>query len=153
MFPTVSVQSRGWICWLTAPVQCAIHLLPPVGRDAQLHPCSPMPAGSRFAVLNVFDILPPLQLLLYERNWLNRWKMTVLHEGEGSITNIKWRANLIAWANNMVSMQPVSGQFAKYYVSLKIKIKISYLISFRGLKSMISVRNSASQMCCGTMCI
>lgn len=58
----------------------------------------------------------PLQLLLYERNWLNRWKMSVLHEGEGSITNIKWRANLIAWANNVVSAQPVSGQFAQYYV-------------------------------------
>lgn len=45
----------------------------------------------------------------------------------------------------------VSGQFAKYYVSLKNKIKMSHLISCRGLKSMISVRNSASQMCCGTM--
>ncbi|XP_023280539.1 vacuolar protein sorting-associated protein 41 homolog, partial [Seriola lalandi dorsalis] len=40
-------------------------------------------------------------LLLYEKNWLNRWKTSVLHEGEGSITNIKWRANLIAWANNV----------------------------------------------------
>ncbi|XP_063778599.1 vacuolar protein sorting-associated protein 41 homolog isoform X1 [Pseudophryne corroboree] len=41
------------------------------------------------------------KLLLYERTWLNRWKTTVLHEGEGNITNIKWRGNLIAWANNM----------------------------------------------------
>uniref|UniRef100_A0A4W4EV85 Vacuolar protein sorting-associated protein 41 homolog n=1 Tax=Electrophorus electricus TaxID=8005 RepID=A0A4W4EV85_ELEEL len=41
------------------------------------------------------------KLLLYERNWLNRWKMSTLHEGEGTITNIKWRANLIAWANNV----------------------------------------------------
>ncbi|TMS08967.1 Vacuolar protein sorting-associated protein 41-like protein [Larimichthys crocea] len=41
------------------------------------------------------------KLLLYERNWLNRWKTSVLHEGEGSITNIQWRANLIAWANNV----------------------------------------------------
>uniref|UniRef100_A0A7N8Y8R9 Vacuolar protein sorting-associated protein 41 homolog n=1 Tax=Mastacembelus armatus TaxID=205130 RepID=A0A7N8Y8R9_9TELE len=40
-------------------------------------------------------------LLLYERNWLNRWKTSVLHEGEGTITNIQWRANLIAWANNV----------------------------------------------------
>uniref|UniRef100_A0AAY4C2X2 Vacuolar protein sorting-associated protein 41 homolog n=1 Tax=Denticeps clupeoides TaxID=299321 RepID=A0AAY4C2X2_9TELE len=40
-------------------------------------------------------------LLLYERNWLNRWKTSILHEGEGTITNIKWRANLIAWANNV----------------------------------------------------
>uniref|UniRef100_A0A7N6AL36 Vacuolar protein sorting-associated protein 41 homolog n=1 Tax=Anabas testudineus TaxID=64144 RepID=A0A7N6AL36_ANATE len=41
------------------------------------------------------------KLLLYERNWLNRWKTCVLHEGEGTITNIQWRANLIAWANNV----------------------------------------------------
>ncbi|KAK7123924.1 hypothetical protein R3I93_022129 [Phoxinus phoxinus] len=41
------------------------------------------------------------KLLLYERNWLNRWKTSVLHEGEGNITNVKWRGNLIAWANNV----------------------------------------------------
>ncbi|KAF3703710.1 Vacuolar protein sorting-associated protein 41 -like protein S53 [Channa argus] len=41
------------------------------------------------------------KLLLYERNWLNRWKTSVLHEGEGTITSIQWRANLIAWANNV----------------------------------------------------
>lgn len=41
------------------------------------------------------------KLLMYERNWLNRWKTSVLHEGEGMITNVKWRANLIAWANNV----------------------------------------------------
>ncbi|XP_072108209.1 vacuolar protein sorting-associated protein 41 homolog isoform X1 [Mobula birostris] len=40
------------------------------------------------------------KLLLYERNWLNRWKMTVLHEGEGTITNVKWRGSLIAWSNS-----------------------------------------------------
>uniref|UniRef100_A0A8C7WCE7 Vacuolar protein sorting-associated protein 41 homolog n=1 Tax=Oncorhynchus mykiss TaxID=8022 RepID=A0A8C7WCE7_ONCMY len=40
-------------------------------------------------------------LLLYEKNWLNRWKTSTLHEGEGTITNVQWRANLIAWANNM----------------------------------------------------
>lgn len=47
------------------------------------------------------------KLLLYERNWLNRWKTSVIHEGEGSITNIQWRANLIAWANNVVSTLPL----------------------------------------------
>uniref|UniRef100_A0AAR2J862 Vacuolar protein sorting-associated protein 41 homolog n=1 Tax=Pygocentrus nattereri TaxID=42514 RepID=A0AAR2J862_PYGNA len=41
------------------------------------------------------------KLLLYERNWLNRWKTSTLHEGEGTITNVKWRANLIAWANSV----------------------------------------------------
>uniref|UniRef100_A0A8C7R302 Vacuolar protein sorting-associated protein 41 homolog n=1 Tax=Oncorhynchus mykiss TaxID=8022 RepID=A0A8C7R302_ONCMY len=41
------------------------------------------------------------KLLLYERNWLNRWKTSTLHEGEGTINNVQWRANLIAWANNV----------------------------------------------------
>ncbi|MGH0121102.1 UNVERIFIED_CONTAM: hypothetical protein FKN15_070771 [Acipenser sinensis] len=41
------------------------------------------------------------KLQLYERNWLNRWKTLTLHEGEGTITNIKWKANLIAWANSV----------------------------------------------------
>uniref|UniRef100_A0A8C7L002 Vacuolar protein sorting-associated protein 41 homolog n=1 Tax=Oncorhynchus kisutch TaxID=8019 RepID=A0A8C7L002_ONCKI len=41
------------------------------------------------------------KLLLYERNWLKRWKTSTLHEGEGTITNVRWRANLIAWANNV----------------------------------------------------
>ncbi|XP_032875860.1 vacuolar protein sorting-associated protein 41 homolog isoform X1 [Amblyraja radiata] len=41
------------------------------------------------------------KLLLYERNWLNRWKMTVIHEGEGTVTNVKWRGSLIAWSNGV----------------------------------------------------
>ncbi|XP_073534361.1 vacuolar protein sorting-associated protein 41 homolog [Phyllobates terribilis] len=41
------------------------------------------------------------KLILYERTWLNRWKTTILHEAEGTITNIKWRGNFIAWSNNM----------------------------------------------------
>ncbi|XP_072427274.1 vacuolar protein sorting-associated protein 41 homolog [Chiloscyllium punctatum] len=41
------------------------------------------------------------KLLLYERNWLNRWKTTILHEGEGTISNIKWRGNLVAWSNSV----------------------------------------------------
>ncbi|KAM3928991.1 vacuolar protein sorting-associated protein 41 homolog [Leptodactylus fuscus] len=40
------------------------------------------------------------RLILYERTWLNRWKTTILHEGEGTITNLKWKGNLIAWAND-----------------------------------------------------
>uniref|UniRef100_A0A674CTS4 Vacuolar protein sorting-associated protein 41 homolog n=1 Tax=Salmo trutta TaxID=8032 RepID=A0A674CTS4_SALTR len=50
------------------------------------------------------------KLLLYERNWLNRWKTSTLHEGEGTITNIQWRANLIAWRvilNRRVDMSGV----------------------------------------------
>ncbi|XP_051024063.1 vacuolar protein sorting-associated protein 41 homolog isoform X2 [Acomys russatus] len=41
------------------------------------------------------------KLLLFERTWMNRWKSSVLHEGEGNIRSVKWRGHLIAWANNM----------------------------------------------------
>ncbi|XP_023569135.1 vacuolar protein sorting-associated protein 41 homolog [Octodon degus] len=41
------------------------------------------------------------KLLLFERSWMNRWKSSVLHEGEGNIRSVKWRGHLIAWANNM----------------------------------------------------
>uniref|UniRef100_A0A5F8HDC8 VPS41 subunit of HOPS complex n=1 Tax=Monodelphis domestica TaxID=13616 RepID=A0A5F8HDC8_MONDO len=41
------------------------------------------------------------KLVLFERSWMSRWKSSVLHEGEGNIRNVKWRGNLIAWANNM----------------------------------------------------
>ncbi|XP_041045619.1 vacuolar protein sorting-associated protein 41 homolog isoform X2 [Carcharodon carcharias] len=41
------------------------------------------------------------KLMLYERNWLNRWKTTILHEGEGTIMNVKWRGNLVAWSNSV----------------------------------------------------
>ncbi|XP_048367400.1 vacuolar protein sorting-associated protein 41 homolog [Sphaerodactylus townsendi] len=41
------------------------------------------------------------KLLLYEKTWMNRWKPSILHEGEGTIRNVKWKGNLIAWANNM----------------------------------------------------
>uniref|UniRef100_S4RIT6 Vacuolar protein sorting-associated protein 41 homolog n=1 Tax=Petromyzon marinus TaxID=7757 RepID=S4RIT6_PETMA len=40
------------------------------------------------------------KLYLCERGWLGKQKLTVLHQGEGIITTIKWRANLIAWANS-----------------------------------------------------
>uniref|UniRef100_A0A3P9KGQ5 Vacuolar protein sorting-associated protein 41 homolog n=1 Tax=Oryzias latipes TaxID=8090 RepID=A0A3P9KGQ5_ORYLA len=43
----------------------------------------------------------PVKICAKKLNWLNRWKTVVLHEGEGTITNIQWRANLIAWANNV----------------------------------------------------
>lgn len=33
---------------------------------------------------------------------MNRWKSSVLHEGEGNIRSVKWKGHLIAWANNMV---------------------------------------------------
>ncbi|XP_015273395.1 PREDICTED: vacuolar protein sorting-associated protein 41 homolog [Gekko japonicus] len=41
------------------------------------------------------------KLLLYEKTWMSRWKPSILHEGEGTIRNVKWKGNLIAWANNM----------------------------------------------------
>uniref|UniRef100_A0AAY4C1E3 Vacuolar protein sorting-associated protein 41 homolog n=1 Tax=Denticeps clupeoides TaxID=299321 RepID=A0AAY4C1E3_9TELE len=63
------------------------------GKVVALHP--------QFSKSNKQFVTGGNKLLLYERNWLNRWKTSILHEGEGTITNIKWRANLIAWANNV----------------------------------------------------
>uniref|UniRef100_A0A8C4NBS6 Vacuolar protein sorting-associated protein 41 homolog n=1 Tax=Eptatretus burgeri TaxID=7764 RepID=A0A8C4NBS6_EPTBU len=40
------------------------------------------------------------KLLLCERAWLGRQKMLTLHQGEGTISTIKWRTDLIAWANS-----------------------------------------------------
>ncbi|KAJ7699646.1 hypothetical protein B0H17DRAFT_1049120 [Mycena rosella] len=38
-------------------------------------------------------------LVLHEKGWLGH-KETVLHQGEGPIWQIRWRGNLIAWAND-----------------------------------------------------
>jgi vacuolar protein sorting-associated protein 41 len=43
-------------------------------------------------------------LVMYEKGWLGH-KETVLHKGEGPIWHIRWRGNLIAWANDLVSIQ------------------------------------------------
>ncbi|XP_041366904.1 vacuolar protein sorting-associated protein 41 homolog [Gigantopelta aegis] len=41
------------------------------------------------------------KLILNEKvGFLGRHKMSVLHQGEGPIRNIKWRGDLIAWAND-----------------------------------------------------
>ncbi|XP_012888456.1 PREDICTED: vacuolar protein sorting-associated protein 41 homolog [Dipodomys ordii] len=60
------------------------------------------------------------KLLLFERSWMNRWKSSVLHEGEGNIRSVKWRGHLIAWANNMVQqlMSRAVSQFeTEFYIS------------------------------------
>ncbi|OXB54646.1 hypothetical protein ASZ78_003478 [Callipepla squamata] len=59
------------------------------------------------------------KLLLYERGWMNRWKPSVLHEGEGNIRNVKWRGHLIAWANNM---------------EFVILNKVLFCLNFQGVK-------------------
>lgn len=66
------------------------------------------------------------KLLLYEKNWLNRWKTSTLHEGEGTITNVQWRANLIAWANNMVSKD--NRQSYRYVATRNMVISLCGLI-------------------------
>ncbi len=43
-------------------------------------------------------------LVMHEKGWLGH-KETVLHRGEGPIWHIRWRGNLIAWANDLVSVQ------------------------------------------------
>ncbi|KAI0351535.1 vacuolar protein sorting-associated protein 41 [Trametes cingulata] len=39
-------------------------------------------------------------LVLHEKGWLG-YKETVLHSGEGPIWQVRWRENLIAWANDL----------------------------------------------------
>ena len=40
-------------------------------------------------------------LVLHEKGWLG-YKETILHSGEGPIWQVRWRDNLIAWANDPV---------------------------------------------------
>ena len=40
-------------------------------------------------------------LILHEKGWLG-YKETVLHSGEGPIWQVRWRENLVAWANDLV---------------------------------------------------
>ena len=44
-------------------------------------------------------------LILHEKGWLG-YKETVLHSGEGPIWQVRWRDNLIAWANDLVRFLP-----------------------------------------------
>lgn len=109
-------------------MQCAVHLLPSVGEAAQLHPWVAVDLRCK----QCFPVVSSSKLLLYERNWLNRWKTSVLHEGEGSITNIQWRVNLIAWANNVVSDQ--SQETIKHTVLNVKMLKSVFPDFFKGVK-------------------
>lgn len=40
-------------------------------------------------------------LTLHEKGWLG-YKETILHSGEGPIWQVRWRDNLVAWANELV---------------------------------------------------
>ena len=42
-------------------------------------------------------------LVLHEKGWLG-YKETILHSGEGPIWQVRWRENLVAWANDLVSL-------------------------------------------------
>ena len=41
-------------------------------------------------------------LVLREKGWLG-YKETTIHQGEGPIWQVRWRAHLVAWANDNVS--------------------------------------------------
>ncbi|KAH3717295.1 hypothetical protein DPMN_060078 [Dreissena polymorpha] len=41
------------------------------------------------------------RLILNERSLFSRHKMTVLHQGEGTVRTIKWHGDFIAWSNNV----------------------------------------------------
>jgi hypothetical protein len=42
------------------------------------------------------------KLILNERGFLRSHKTRVLHQGEGAIRQIKWKGELVAWANDFV---------------------------------------------------
>ncbi len=42
-------------------------------------------------------------LVLHEKGWLG-YKETILHSGEGPIWQVRWRENLVAWANDLVGL-------------------------------------------------
>lgn len=109
MFPTLPLKSVGTSQPLAGSQLLCIYC----PLQARLHNCTLLSCAFDVHVCNT-DFFFPSKLLLYERNWLNRWKTSVLHEGEGCITNIQWRANLIAWANNVVSDPSMIGQNQKY---------------------------------------
>ena len=54
------------------------------------------------------------KLVLCERTWLRRMQRSVLHQGEGIIRVIKWKNQLIAWANDLVIFLFTS--FLDFYV-------------------------------------
>lgn len=68
---------------------------------------------------------------------MNRWKPSVLHEGEGNIRNVKWRGHLIAWANNMVSI------FHLHYMSKNISVLHWLLEFFNANCQNIQLKNGA----------
>ncbi len=47
------------------------------------------------------SLLFELQVLLYEKTFLARYKSTILQQGKGQIRNIRWRAQFIAWASDL----------------------------------------------------
>lgn len=73
---------------------------------------------------------------------MNRWKPSVLHEGEGNIRNIKWRGHLIAWANNMVSI------FHLHYVYKNISV-LHWLLKFFSMliARIFSLKTEFVEMC------
>lgn len=56
-------------------------------------------------------------LVLHEKGWLGH-KETVLHTGEGPIWSTRWRGNLIAWANDVVSSTCPLANYESIYDSL-----------------------------------
>ena len=44
------------------------------------------------------------KVVLHERIFLGRYKQTVLCEGEGPITSIRWRGRFAAWISHKVQI-------------------------------------------------
>lgn len=73
---------------------------------------------------NLIPLYKIFQLILNERSgFLGRHKMTVLHQGEGPIRNIKWGGEFIAWANNNVSNV---FYVVSFFQSLPVLVAVAY---------------------------
>lgn len=62
-------------------------------------------------------------LELHEKGWLGH-KETVLHSGEGPVWQVRWRANLISWANDLV----------REYVTYIVFVSLMLLIGCKDLR-------------------
>ncbi|GAB6021658.1 Vacuolar protein sorting-associated protein 41 [Chamberlinius hualienensis] len=40
------------------------------------------------------------KVILHERSFMSRLKPTILHDGDGTVRNIKWKGRFVAWASN-----------------------------------------------------
>ena len=63
------------------------------------------------------------KLILNEKGFFGSQKRSVIHQGEGAIREIQWKGDLIAWANDFVSIVKnvllfISYKFVKGFLAI-----------------------------------